>query len=121
MRNQILTIGLAAVLLLSSVMAGCGKQEQQNETVSSDEPERTNVYLAGPFFNEEEIKNVEYLESILEDHGFSYFSPMRHSVDAEPGTTEWSDQIFEMDRSEINKADFVVALYYGNNSDSGTA
>ena len=64
---------------------------------------------------------MEYVESILEDHGYTFFSPMRHSVDAEPGTTEWSDLIFEMDRGEINKADFVVALYYGNNSDTGTA
>ena len=75
MRNKVLAIGLVSVLLLSSVMVGCGKQAQQNETASSDEPETKNVYLAGPFFNDEEIRNVEYVESVLEDHGFTYSAP----------------------------------------------
>ena len=79
------------------------------------------LYLAGPFFTETEIKNIEYAEKILEERGFSVFSPMRHDVDAERGTTEWARKIFELDRSELEKADLVVALYYGNISDSGTA
>ena len=46
---------------------------------------------------------------------------MRHSVDAENGTLDWAYKIFEMDQSEIQKADAVVAVYYGSDSDSGTA
>jgi nucleoside 2-deoxyribosyltransferase len=79
------------------------------------------IYLAGPFFNETEIKNTEYAEKVLEKRGFTFFSPMRHKVDAKPGTMEWSDQIFAMDKVEIHNADAVVALYYGGYSDSGTA
>ena len=79
------------------------------------------VYLAGPFFNETEVKNIEKAESVLEGRGFDLFSPMRHEVRTDPGTVDWARDIFEMDRSEIDRADLVVALYYGNVSDSGTA
>ena len=79
------------------------------------------VYLAGPFFNETEVKNIEKAESVLEGRGFDLFSPMRHEVRTEPGTVDWARDIFEMDRTEIDRADLVVALYYGNVSDSGTA
>ncbi len=46
---------------------------------------------------------------------------MRHSVDAEAGTAEWSQQIFDIDVEEIKKADAVLLMYYGRYSDSGTA
>ena len=46
---------------------------------------------------------------------------MRHKVDAEEGTPEWANKIFELDRGEIDKADAVAALYYGSNGDTGTA
>ena len=80
-----------------------------------------NVYIAGPFFNETEIKNIEYVESVLGEHGISYFSPMRHTVDAQVGTLDWAYKIFELDRTEILKADSVVAVYYGSEGDTGTA
>lgn len=79
------------------------------------------VYLAGPFFNETEVKNIEKAESVLEGRGFDLFSPMRHEVRTDPGSVQWARDIFEMDRSEIDKADVVVMLYYGVYSDSGTA
>ena len=79
------------------------------------------IYLAGPFFKGTEIKNIEYAEKVLDCRGFSFFSPMRHYVDAKAGTPEWAHKIFELDRSEIDKADIVVALYYGSEGDTGTA
>ena len=79
------------------------------------------IYLAGPFFNETEIKTVEYAETVLAQRGFSVFSPMRHSADGVCGTVAWAHKTFEMDKSEIEKADAVVALYTGSNSDTGTA
>ena len=81
----------------------------------------TRLYLAGPFFNEEEIRNVEYAESVLSRRGISFFSPMRHDAEAEHGTAEWARQLFEMDVNELRKADAVAALYYGNYGDTGTA
>lgn len=79
------------------------------------------VYIAGPFFNETELKNVEYVESVLTERGFSYFSPVRHEVRTEPGTVEWAHDIFKLDVENLDKADVVVLLYYGVYSDTGTA
>ncbi len=82
---------------------------------------RKHIYLAGPFFNDTEIANIRYAESVLTQKGLRFFSPMRHTVDAEPQTTKWARKLFEMDKAEIGKADLVVALYYGSNGDTGTA
>ena len=81
----------------------------------------SHVYIAAPFFSGEEIAVIEQAESILNKKGISFFSPMRHGSDAKPGTTEWAYQLFETDKSEIEKADAVLALYYGSNGDTGTA
>ena len=80
-----------------------------------------NVYIASPFFNEREIKNIEYAEKVLESKGIGYFSPMRHQASGTPGTPEWAEKLFKLDVDAINKADAVVLMYYGNYSDSGTA
>ena len=79
------------------------------------------VYLAGPFFNETEVANVEYAERVLTERGFDVFSPRHHTVDAEVGSVEWAHGIFKMDRSNLDTADVIVMLYYGNYSDTGTA
>ena len=103
-------------------MKAATQPESTTKEVKEDTAKKIKqVYLAGPFFNETEIENIELVEEILTKKGFTYFSPMRHSVDGEVGSTEWSEKIFEMDQKEILKADVVVAVYYGNNSDSGTA
>ncbi len=99
------------------ILAGCSVIKD-----GSAVPRRVSrVYLAGPFFNDEEIRNVEYAESVLSQKGVSFFSPMRFTASAEKGTPEWSHEIFEKDRSEIDAADAVVALYYGCRGDTGTA
>ena len=103
----------SVLFLLCSVLSGCGANKKTGEV--------RNVYLAGPFFNDTEIANIEYAERILTEKGLSFFSPMRHSVDAEAGTAEWSRQIFDMDVEELEKTDAVLLMYYGNYSDSGTA
>ena len=111
---------IALMLIICSIFTGCGSEEA-TLTGAGDATEVNYVYLAGPFFDDTEIANIEYAESVLESRGIEFFSPMRHEVDSEPGTTEWAYDIFEMDKEEISKADCVVALYYGNDSDSGTA
>lgn len=80
------------------------------------------IYIAGPFFNEIEIKNVEYVEEFLTRKNISFFSPMRHKVeDEEFGSPAWARKIFEIDRNAIDRCDIVLLLYYGNYSDTGTA
>lgn len=81
------------------------------------------IYLASPFFNDEELKNVEYAEKILTDRGFDVFSPRLNEVrDVDKvGSPWWSKETFMNDRRYIDWADVMVMLYYGAYSDSGTA
>lgn len=81
------------------------------------------IYLASPFFNDEELKNVEKAEEILIKRGFQVFSPRLNEVRTDENTQSalWSKETFMNDRRFIDWADAVVMLYYGGYSDSGTA
>lgn len=81
------------------------------------------IYIASPFFNEEEIKNVQQAEKILMSRGFDVFSPRLNEVRKEENTQDihWARETFMNDRRFIDWADAVVMLYYGGYSDSGTA
>ena len=81
------------------------------------------IYLASPFFNEKELKNVKKAEEILRSRGFDVFSPRLNEVrtDDAVGSPEWSKETFMNDKRFIDWADAVVMLYYGGYSDSGTA
>ena len=81
------------------------------------------VYLASPFFNDEELKNVETAEKILMSRGFDVFSPRLNEVRTDENTKQswWSKETFMNDKKFIDWADVVVMLYYGGYSDSGTA
>lgn len=80
------------------------------------------IYIASPFFNEEEMRTVKRAERILKDKGYEVFSPRLHEVrDESAGTPEWSKETFKLDKAEIDASIFVVALYWGSVSDSGTA
>lgn len=80
------------------------------------------IYLASPFFNEEELKYVSKAEDILRERGYEVFSPREHEVrDETVGSTKWSMETFRSDKAGIDACDIVVMLYHGNYSDSGTA
>ena len=81
------------------------------------------IYLASPFFNEEELKNVQKAEEILMNRGFQVFSPRLNEVRTDENTQSalWSKETFINDKRFIDWADAVVMLYYGGYSDSGTA
>ena len=81
------------------------------------------IYLASPFFNEEELKNVQKAEEILMNRGFQVFSPRLNEVRTDENTqfALWSKETFMNDKRFIDWADAVVMLYYGGYSDSGTA
>lgn len=81
------------------------------------------IYLASPFFNDEELKNVQKAEEILMNRGFQVFSPRLNEVRTDENTQSalWSKETFMNDRRFIDWADAVVMLYYGGYSDSGTA
>lgn len=81
------------------------------------------IYLASPFFNDEELKNVETAEKILMSRGFDIFSPRLNEIRIDENTKQswWSKETFMNDKKFIDWADVVVMLYYGGYSDSGTA
>ena len=81
------------------------------------------IYLASPFFNDEELKNVKKAEEILMKRGFQVFSPRLNEVRTDENTQSalWSKETFMNDKRFIDWADAVVMLYYGGYSDSGTA
>ncbi len=80
------------------------------------------IYLASPFFNETELKNIEKAEKILAERGFELFSPRLEEIRADINDkAAWSKETFEMDREGIDASDAVVMMYYGAYSDSGTA
>lgn len=80
------------------------------------------VYLASPFFNENEISIVDKAEKILRDKGLDVWSPREHEVrDHETGTRKWSEDTFLNDKDNIDTADLMVMLYHGGYSDTGTA
>lgn len=83
------------------------------------------IYLASPFFDEEgyEVGLVEKVEALLHKKGLHVFSPMRNQMDdfAEVGSREWSLHTFMNDVKYLDWCDYVVAIYHGNYSDSGTA
>lgn len=79
------------------------------------------IYLASPFFNDNETDILSKAEKILRDKGLDVYSPREHEDRAETGTNEWSENVFAMDVNAIEAADAMVMLYHGNYSDSGTA
>ena len=80
------------------------------------------IYIAGPFFNPDELYIIQEIEKILSDRDIMYFSPRLHDdPEHKPQTTEWSRTIFEMDKDAIDASDIVLVVYHGNYSDTGTA
>lgn len=76
------------------------------------------VYLAGPFFSEEQVERVNFIEDLLESLDFDIFSP-RQASKIKPGAT-MQDMLdtFRGNVDGIEEADFVLAILDEN--DSGT-
>ena len=70
------------------------------------------IYLAGPFFNDEELKNIERAENILMSRGFSVFSPRLNEIKTEENSQQswWSKETFMNDKRFIDWADGVIML-----------
>ena len=80
------------------------------------------VYVAGPFFNDEELNIIQRVEKILSGRGFEIYSPRLHEDrEHEAQSQEWSRQTFLMDRDAIDRCSLMVIVYHGNYSDTGTA
>ena len=80
-------------------------------------------YLASPFFTDEQRDTVCKVANILRAAGHEVFVPMEHMIEDAWSYTpkEWAEKVFSMDLDAILTCNEVIALYYGLNSDTGTA
>lgn len=71
-----------------------------------------NIYLAGPFFNEEQIKYEKLVSDALYDNAKvdSIFRPSQIKANHPFGTPEWKDEIFSLDTTMIKQSDAVVMI-----------
>lgn len=89
---------------------------------------RRNVYLAGPFFSENQINIVNELHGALNENKTikSVFVPMEHQMndgELEEFTAPWAKAVAMNDYENVRNADIVVAIvdFDGQDMDSGTA
>ncbi|MDY0394551.1 nucleoside 2-deoxyribosyltransferase [Virgibacillus halophilus] len=99
------------------------------------EKNKIKVYLASPFFSEEQIERVARVESALEANPAieEYFSPRKDQLEHLTfGSKEWAAAIYQNDIKHVQWADVIVAVldYEGETElhgvkhghvDSGTA
>lgn len=86
----------------------------------------SNIYLAGPFFSEEQIERVRRIEEALEQNKTveDVYSPRHHQDSVyEMFSAGWAQEVYEKDMKELNAADFIVAIldYEHQIIDPGTA
>lgn len=71
--------------------------------------EHYDFYVAGPFFNDEEIHSMERLEAVLESHGRKLFKPRFGEADKREHDAAWPRFCFEQDIDGIHDSDAVIA------------
>ncbi|MED4616804.1 nucleoside 2-deoxyribosyltransferase [Priestia megaterium] len=72
------------------------------------------IYLASPFFSDEQVERVKKVEKALKDNPTvqDFFSPRLNQIDElEFGTKEWSKAVFKNDVDHIDWCDAVVAVH----------
>ena len=81
------------------------------------------IYIASPLFTAEEKRVINKVAKVLHRAGIDTYLPMEHGVpDAWSYTNEeWARKMFILDKEAIDECDGVLCIYYGMNSDSGTA
>ena len=85
-----------------------------------------NIYLAAPFFSDEQIERVTKIEEALATNETvgEVFSPRKNQLEQyEMGTKKWAEEVFKHDISKIDWCDVVVAIvdFADDDVDSGTA
>lgn len=81
------------------------------------------VYIASPFFNEEQLANVKKVESFLSSNNISYYSPRSSGINFQNCSAEereiLSSKVFKENVDNINDALFVLACI--DDRDTGTS
>ncbi|MFF2089895.1 PfkB family carbohydrate kinase [Paenibacillus sp. NPDC058174] len=99
--------------------SGVEKDLYQREMFVLDENLPKKVYLAGPFFNKQEIYWVIHISERLKNAQFTVLSPLHENGVINADTSfEQRKKVFQADIDLINDADVVVALI--DQDDTGT-
>lgn len=81
------------------------------------------IYLASPFFNNEEVEIYNKVIELLRLEKLDVFVPREHTI---PNGWDlpnhlWAENVFAVDYLALSQSDVVVVLNFGMYSDSGTA
>lgn len=69
------------------------------------------VYLAGPFFNTEQLNIIRNLEMLISQEGLDSFSPSRDSIIVNKQTSKVElNEVFISNCKSIDDSDFVIAV-----------
>lgn len=71
------------------------------------------VYIAGPFFNEEQVNRVENIKKLLESKGLNYFSPKDHNYCPPNASYEEKRKVFNKNIDEIMRSSCMIAITDG--------
>lgn len=94
--------------------------------MSKEEVKKPKIYLASPFFDEEQVDRVSRVEQGLIDNPFveQVFSPRMHQIEGLAfGSDEWRKATYNNDVKHLHWCDVVVAVndFEDDFVDSGTA
>ena len=126
---------ICAILLCAAMILSCSACEsgggsssaETDATVPTKSAETVgngkSVYFAGPMFNQAEKEfNVE-IAAVLEEYGYEVFLPQRDGIEAaQPegkSEEELIKMIFDLDVSEVKKADILFMNLDGRVPDEG--
>jgi nucleoside 2-deoxyribosyltransferase len=76
------------------------------------------IYIASPFFNEEQLERVMFIEDILKEHDFEYFSPRLDTYVKPNSNNNERNNAFYANLNAIDDAQLIVVITDGK--DVGT-
>ncbi len=124
--GRICAVLLCAVMILSSTAceSGSGKTAEPAPAKAAEAVGNgKRVYFAGPLFSQSEKDfNVE-ITAVLEEYGYEVFLPQRDGIEAAQlegkSEEELIQMIFDLDSSEVKKADILFMNLDGRVPDEG--
>ena len=124
---RICAILLCAALILSfsAYESGGGTETEAPASAKAAETagDGKRVYFAGPLFNQAEKEFNEEIAAVLEEYGYEVFLPQRDGIEAAQlegkSEEELIRMIFDLDSSEVKKADILFMNLDGRVPDEG--
>ena len=89
------------------------------------------AYIAGPFSTPQEKELLSKMIHVVRSHtNFELYVPMEHKIEGDYQNTDgtwhlpndiWANKVFNADIEAINDSNFVIAMYAGHRSTTGTS